>query len=106
MRDLLEYKKDELYRLIKSDTIEAIRRYVDDKIGPGGFVTAVLENNLKLAVSRADLGNLQALYAIVIFVCNEIPATSWGSEEAVTRWLGEDPEEMDPAGGYGLRSHE
>ena len=67
--------------------VAGIRRYVDHRIPPGGFVTAVLENNLKEAFMRADDGNIAAMFEIVSYCYNEIPGTCWGSPERVAAWL-------------------
>ncbi len=67
--------------------VAGIRRYVDERIPPGGFVTAVLENDLKEAFARADRGNIAAMFEIVTYCYNEIPASCWGSPEAVEAWL-------------------
>lgn len=67
--------------------VESINRYVEHKIEPGGFVRAVLENDLKNAFGRADAHNRHNLYDIVSYCYNEIPMTCWGSPEAVKKWL-------------------
>jgi len=53
---------------------------------PGGFVTAVLENDLMGAMSRADLSNAAAIDAITKYVYNHLPAACWGSPEKVREW--------------------
>ncbi len=62
---------------------DAIERYVDDGVEPGAFTRAVLENNLKAAVGRADPVSLGALKEIVTHVYNCIPANVQGSPEKV-----------------------
>lgn len=52
----------------------------------GSFVQAVLENNLKTAVVKADESNYLLLGAIIGYCCNEIPVVCWGSEDAVAKW--------------------
>jgi len=68
-------------------TLAALTRYVEKGFQPGGFLTAVLANDLFGAVGRADAENSQALKAIVEFVYNQMPSNSWGSREAVQDWL-------------------
>lgn len=70
----------------------ALTRYVEGRIPPGGFLRAVLENNLKRACELADHTNQLALFAIVSYIYNEIPANAWGSPEAVRAWLASTPE--------------
>jgi len=69
------------------NVVDSLRRYVVDRIPTGGFLQAVLENNLMEAVGRADHVNIQCLPDICCYVYNEIPDSCWGSPEAVTAWL-------------------
>jgi len=65
-------------------------RYFDDHKKPGGFLTAVLENDLIGAVMVADQTNRHALYSFGMWLCNCVPGRGsgvWGSREAVTKWL-------------------
>ena len=50
-----------------------VKRYVEQGIQPGGFLTAVIENNLQLAVGHADPVSLAALRDITRFFYNELP---------------------------------
>lgn len=71
----------------------AIDRYVEHRIGPGSFTRAVLENNLSMAIGKADRYSYANLSAIVRYVYNHIPSPAWGSKEAVKNWL--DKEELN-----------
>ena len=53
---------------------------------PGHFLQAVLENDLKEAVIRADAVNKANLPAFVAFLYNECPADCWGSKEKYAAW--------------------
>lgn len=53
----------------------------------GGFLNAVLENNLALAVARADPDMRAQLPAVVLFLANYASSKAWGSTEAVAAWL-------------------
>ncbi len=64
-----------------------LREYAKNHIEPGHFLTAVLENNLKDAVDRADDENLENLPAFVAYCWNELPINCWGSREKVQAWL-------------------
>ena len=75
------------YETIRRDTLEGINRFAQHGIPTGGFLEAVLSNNLVKAVSRADASNLFNLPDIVKYCYNEIPADCWGSEEKYVKWL-------------------
>lgn len=64
-----------------------MQRYVEHGIEPGGFLTAVLENDLLGAFARADATCLIRMTDIVKFVNNELPGVSYGSPEAVNNWI-------------------
>ena len=63
-----------------------IENWVLYGVKPGDFLTAVLENNLRVACERADDENLRNLPAYVGYLYNELPAECWGSKEKVTAW--------------------
>lgn len=64
-----------------------LRGFIEQHIEPGGFLTAVLTNDLKEACSRADEVSKHSLWSIVHFLWNEAPSASWGSVEKVESWL-------------------
>ena len=66
---------------------DAIDNYVEHRWHPGGFTTAVLENDLRGAIGRADTFSMDALKDIVMYCHWEIPGDCWGSPEAVRAWL-------------------
>lgn len=86
------FNQERANELIPSHMHGGLRRYLDDKIAPGGFMMAVLENNLKEAVGRADHMNLRALPEYVSFLYNYAPRNCWGSPEKVATWLSEERE--------------
>jgi len=75
------------YNLLPEHIRDAMQRYIESRIPPGGFLTAVLNNDLAGAFARADHINRMHLYDIVRFLYNEAPSTCWGSPERVKRWL-------------------
>ena len=77
------------YSLIKPDILESITDYADNRVPPGDFLRAVLENDLRESFQRADEDNIESMFDIVQFIYNEIPARCWGSPEKVRDWLGE-----------------
>jgi hypothetical protein len=64
----------------------AIRRYIDDHVQPGNFLTAVIDNDLKEACCRADEENLENLKAFVLYFYNEAPSQCFGSPEKRIAW--------------------
>ena len=66
---------------------DGLKRYIEQRVPMGGFMTAVLENNLKEACGRADHINIRLLPEIVGWLYNEAPAQCWGSPAKVKEWL-------------------
>jgi hypothetical protein len=64
--------------------LHSIRLYVEHGCQPGSFLTAVLSNDLKGAVTSADTESLAALPAIVRYCYHELPWEVWGSPERVS----------------------
>lgn len=73
--------------MIPQYTKESLDRYVNHRIQPGGFLTAVLSNDLFGAVARADRENKLALSEICQYIYNEVPGDAWGSHDAVREYL-------------------
>lgn len=72
---------------IPDHTKGALERYILDGLEPGGFLTAVLANDLFGAVGKADHMNAYALKDICGWVYNYAPRNSWGSYEIVRKYL-------------------
>ena len=69
------------------DWEDALLGYLEDGITPGGFLTAILENNLTESVIRADVHNLILIPKIVHWLLTQAPRESWGSAEKVEAWV-------------------
>ena len=65
----------------------AMQRYIEDRIPPGSFLTAVLANDLMLALRRADDINSGRLHDYGVWLANYAPPACYGSPEAVRAWL-------------------
>ncbi len=78
---------DPVYAAMRFELVEALLRYAYHGIPPGGFLRAVLHNDLLNAVGRADDHSLRVLRTIVMFCYLELPHQCWGSQERVTVWL-------------------
>jgi hypothetical protein len=72
---------------MKLSTKAGIDRYAATGCPTGGFLRAVLSNNLKEAFMAADAENSADMHEIVGYCYNEIPSSCWGSPEAVDAWI-------------------
>jgi len=77
-------------KLIEPRFKESIERYVNHKIPTGSFLEAVLCNNLKESIGRADFLSLDNLPHIVAYLYNDVPMECWGSPDKVNKWLEND----------------
>jgi len=73
--------------LIEPRFKESIDRYVEHHRRTGGFLRAVLSNDLTAAISCADEQAIDNLPHIVAYLWNEVPSGCWGSREKVRDWL-------------------
>lgn len=65
---------------------EGLRRHVEDGSPVGHFLTALLSNDLKEAIFRADDTNRAAIVTWAYWLRNECPQDAQGSPEAVKKW--------------------
>ena len=65
----------------------AIISYYENGIPPGNFLGAVIDNDLKEAIGRADDVNVNCLKAYVMWFHNQAPSGSWGHAGAVKDWI-------------------
>ncbi len=72
---------------IRSEMIDGLEMYLKERIPPGDFLRAILENDFVQAIGRADAGNLQNIQAYSAWLYNEAPMECWGSKEKVDQWL-------------------
>lgn len=70
--------------------LQSLKMYADHHLSTGGFLHAVLENDLAAAVNRSDPESLEALRSIVGVAYNFLPAACWGSRAKVAAWLTKD----------------
>lgn len=66
---------------------DGLARYIAERRPVGGFLRAVLENDLMNTYRRADEGALPKVHYIVSFLVSHAPADCWGSLDAVVAWL-------------------
>jgi hypothetical protein len=75
------------YAAIPEHMQAALTRYVMERIEPGDFLTAVIKNDLKSAVGRADAVNLPLLPVYVRWFYNVAPGCCWGTPENFQEWV-------------------
>lgn len=80
-----------------------LARFLIGGIRPGGFLTAVLENDLREAMAQSDGKSRAGLFSIVSFLHNDVPAPSSGSVEKVAAWQAMADEERADVIGACLR---
>lgn len=72
---------------IPAHMMSRLNAYINHGESVGDFLRAVISNNLKDAVGRADDVNINLLPAYVIYLYNEAPAMCWGSPELYEGWI-------------------
>ena len=73
-------------QLIEPRFKESIDAWVESGRTPGGFLQAVLKNDLKESIGRADTDALDNLPHIVAYLYNDCPSACWGSNSNYTDW--------------------
>ncbi len=68
-------------------TMVSLHGYIQHGLPTGGFLKAVLSNDLRGAVDSADDENGEALRAIVALLFNRAPALCWGNRDKYDRWV-------------------
>jgi hypothetical protein len=81
----VQYKFRQFY--IPERMMGPLLRYIQDHVRPGQFLCAVISNDLKEAIGRADDENIANLPAYVAYLYNEAPAVCWGSPKHMENWI-------------------
>lgn len=71
--------------------------YIEEHIPTGGFLRAVLENDLYAAIRRADLDSRCELYDLCMWLQWNAPKACFGSKQAVAEWLAPTPPQESAA---------
>lgn len=66
---------------------DGIQMYYEHGIPPGGFLCAVIDNDLKAACGKADSTNIRCLQAYATWFYNQAPSGTWGFPGAVDKWI-------------------
>lgn len=64
-----------------------LKRYLEEGIAPGPFLTSLLCNDLMKVFILADKRNVEVLEAWVAWLYNYAPPESYGSEENFYDWI-------------------
>lgn len=89
VRDYDEATVQLMRTAVPAHLLPGLDAYVAQRVCPGDFLVAVLENNLREAVLRAaDETTRRSLFGLVIYLSNCVPAPCWGSPTKVRDWLG------------------
>jgi hypothetical protein len=85
------------YDVIPQHMMDSITAYVEHGRPVGHFLTAVLSNDLREAVARADDTNLYLIPIYVSYFYNHLPSKLWGSPERVLAHIERKSEERSNA---------
>lgn len=83
-----DYEKIAFEKGIPMHTARALANYIEEGLPTGGFLHAILTNNLMQSFGRADFENSSHMREIVMFIYNDAPMGCHGSEENVLKWKG------------------
>ena len=75
------------YDMVRPEILDSLDRYAKEGIPTGGFLAAVLSNDLFEAVGRADHNNLPVLHDICTYIYWELPSSCHGSSDKVKAHL-------------------
>lgn len=78
------------HALLPAHCVNGMIAYFDERRPTGGFLAAVLANDLIGAFAHADDTNKVRLHDYAMWLYNYAPSRStgaWGSYEAVQKWL-------------------
>ena len=79
------YEVQEFY--IPERMMPGIKRYIENGIKPGSFLTAIIQNDLIGVCRYADYENLRNIPAYTAYFYNECPMSCWGSPEKMKNWI-------------------
>ena len=66
---------------------ESIMGYYEEGWTPGGFLSAIINNDLKEAIIRSDDNNIDRFKQYMMWFYNYAPAGTWGYKGAVKDYL-------------------
>lgn len=85
---LQQYQKDALITEdIPGYMHSAIIDYYEKGYQPGGFLTALINNDLRETFARADDTNIRHIRNYIMWFYNFAPGGTWGYPDAVETWI-------------------
>ena len=78
------------YDMLPEHMRQGARLYMEEGIAGGSFLMALLANDVVTALNCSDDTNNQTLPEWAYWLQWQIPACSWGSVEAVQKWISHD----------------
>ncbi|MEF8794030.1 hypothetical protein [Thiohalorhabdus sp.] len=84
--EIPDFAKKAMARGIDEPEALSLHHYITRGDPLGGFLSAVMSNQLVEAYSKADNHNRQHMEAYAFFLFNDAPMDCWGSPEAVQEW--------------------
>ena len=66
---------------------DGMKDYIEKGYQPGGFLSALLCNNLRQTFERADSINRERIFSFIQFLYSYAPSDCWGSEEKFDKWV-------------------
>lgn len=85
----------EAYDRIPEHCRGKLRAYIEEGYPVGGFLQAVISNNLSGSFARADHINIERLADYVKFFWNDAPGDCWGSPEEYEQWIDKHKKERE-----------
>ena len=80
------FRKALLDSVVPTHLQPGLVRWIEEGVRPGGFLSAVLANDLAKAMVRADELSLVGLPALSRFISTNAPIGSFGSPKALENW--------------------
>lgn len=95
------------YHQLPATLRDGMQRYLEGHIRPGDFLRAVLANDLREAVRRADWLHRDLLPLVVEWVHNNVPPEACGTWSNVEAWIRDSAElcDQDEFLGMAARGH-
>lgn len=75
------------YDMLPAHCRPGMKRYIEDGLKPGDFLTKVIENDLVHSFAQADDINIRRMFDYAKFLYQEAPGQAWGSKKIMADWM-------------------